>query len=461
MKTLISFLIATFVVSYAFSQSIGGAWYGMLNVSNTQLLVVLNVDDSGGELKATLDSPDQGAFGIPITIITFKNNQLNFVCDAAHLSYTGTFTNDHFEGTFKQGQSIPMALTREKPVRKPVVRPQEPKAPFPYTEEEVTFRNEKAGITLAGTLTTPTSKGKHPAVVLISGSGPQNRDEELMGHKPFWILADYLTREGIAVLRFDDRGVGKSEGDQGSATSVDFSTDAESAFCYLKTRSDIDSKSIGLMGHSEGGLIAPMVAARNHELGFIVMLAGPGMTGKELLPEQAALISKASGVSDENIRIGREINNVIYSMIDTVTPTEELAKKLNDYIDKMVAENKMPSELSSKEMIDIQMKQLISPWMRYFLNYDPRPALRKVTCPVLALNGEKDLQVPPVENLREIEKALKEGGNSNYTIKQFNGLNHLFQECKTGSPEEYSSIEQTFSPDAMKQIATWITKQTK
>ncbi|HQN93772.1 MAG TPA: alpha/beta hydrolase, partial [Prolixibacteraceae bacterium] len=268
-------------------------------------------------------------------------------------------------------------------------------------------------------------------------------------------------REGIAVLRFDDRGVGKSEGDQGSATSVDFSTDAESAFHYLKTRSEIDSKSIGLMGHSEGGLIAPMVAARNHELGFIVMLAGPGMTGKELLPEQAALISKASGVSDENIRIGREINNVIYSMIDTVTPTEELAKKLNDYINKMVAENKMPSELSSKEMIDIQMKQLISPWMRYFLNYDPRPALRKVTCPVLALNGEKDLQVPPVENLREIEKALKEGGNSNYTIKQINGLNHLFQECKTGSPEEYSAIEQTFSPVAMKLISTWITKQVK
>jgi pimeloyl-ACP methyl ester carboxylesterase len=286
---------------------------------------------------------------------------------------------------------------------------------------------------------------------LIPGSGPHDRDETLLGHKVFLVLADYLTRKGIVVLRVDDRGVGKSTGNLADATTADLATDAEAGVAYLKTRSEVDPHKIGLIGHSEGGLIAPMVAARNADVAFIVMMAGPGVPGDEILVEQVLLISEASGashdVAEKNATAEREVVTLVKQEKDNAVLEKDLREKLA---------GKIP-----EAQIDPTIKQLTSPWVRYFIAYDPAPALRKVKCPVLAINGEKDVQVPPKQNLPAIRRALEEGGNQHAEADELPGLNHLFQTAKTGVPSEYSEIEETMSPAAMEKIASWILKQLK
>lgn len=277
MKTLTILFTLLLSVCIVSAQEISGKWYGMLKLPGTELTIVVNISKTeAGAYTATMDSPDQGAFGIPVNSVTFENKQLELKIDALQAAYKAELVDMVLKGTFTQmGQDLNLNLSQEEIKKPKALRPQEPQKPYPYHDEEVTFTNSKAGIKLAGTLTLPNKSGKFPAVVLISGSGPQNRDEEVFGHKPFLVLADYLTRNGIAVLRFDDRGVNLSEGDHSTATSADFATDVESAVAYLKTRSEIDHKKIGLMGHSEGGLIAPMVAAKDKSIAFIVLLAGP------------------------------------------------------------------------------------------------------------------------------------------------------------------------------------------
>jgi pimeloyl-ACP methyl ester carboxylesterase len=310
----------------------------------------------------------------------------------------------------------------------------------------------------------PSKEGLFPAVVLISGSGPQNRDEELMGHKPFLVLSDYLTRNGIAVLRYDDRGTGKSKGIFSKGTSFDFSNDAEAAFNYLLTRKEIISNKIGIMGHSEGGLIAPMIAARNKNVGFIVLLAGTGLPGDQIMLLQQELIARADGSTEADIQKTKRVNKAVFDIVrkneNQTNLNAELSAYLKNELEKDTALSKSIG-MSVDDYIKSTLKQIASPWFQYFLKYDPQPVLTQVKCPVLAINGEKDLQVPPKEDLAAIKKALKKGGNKNFVTKELPGLNHLFQECKTGSPEEYGDIEQTFSPLALQEILQWIKLQTK
>lgn len=338
-------------------------------------------------------------------------------------------------------------------------RPQTPTKPYPYYSEEVRFRNDSANVTLAGTLTLPSKEGSYPVVILISGSGPQNRDEEILQHKPFLVLADHLTRNGIGVLRYDDRGTGESTGDFKTSTSLDFSKDAESAVQFLKTRQDIDTTKIGLAGHSEGGLIAPMVAARSRDIAFVVLMAGPGMELKKALLLQDGLIAKAYGMSDANVKKLVGINEKAYDLVIQSTDLQKLKTDMTRFVNDHISE--IPDKLITEQMTREQfaaarIEGLSSPWTQFMLKYDPGKTLEKVKCPVLAINGEKDMQVVPDENLAAISLALKKGGNSNVTIKKIPDLNHLFQECATGSPKEYQEIEQTFSPVALNEISRWI-----
>lgn len=453
------------------AQDITGQWNGVLKVQGTQLRVVFNVTADNGELKSTMDSPDQGAKGIPTTATTFENSTLKITIINAGIEYTGTLGDDNIiVGTFKQaGQSFPMNLTRgaieKEAIEKEVIaRPQEPKKPYPYYSEDITFENKEAKITLAGTLTLPKENGLFPVVILISGSGPQNRDEELLGHKPFLVLSDFLTRNGIAVLRYDDRGTAQSEGDFKAATSADFATDVESAIEYLKTRKEIDKKQIGLIGHSEGGIIAPMVANKSKDVAFIVLLAGTGLPGDQILLSQQRLIGKASGVRDELLQENELINKKAFDVVKKSNSLEQLEDDLTNLLNKFLVDNPItdiPQGMSSDDFVKLQITQVVNPWMQYFIKYDPSLALEKVKCPVLALGGEKDLQVPSKENLEAIKIALAKGGNKKVTIKELPNLNHLFQESITGTPNEYATIEQTFSPIALNEILKWIKAQTK
>ncbi|MCB0523285.1 MAG: alpha/beta fold hydrolase [Lewinellaceae bacterium] len=466
MRVLLLALIAILnTVALIAQQDISGQWNGLLKAPGAQLRVIFNVTKTDDGYTSTMDSPDQGAKGIPVTNTTFENSTVTFEASNLKMGYTGELKDNEIVGTFKQaGHEFPLNLSREVIEKETIRRPQEPTKPYPYYTEDVIFLNTKADIALAGTLTLPKKEGVFPVVVLITGSGPQNRDEELLGHKPFLVIADYLTRNGIAVLRYDDRGVGKSTGDFKAANSADFATDVESAIAYLKTRNEINQKQIGLMGHSEGGLIAPLVAARSKDVGFIVLLAGPGIRGDKILLAQMELIAKASGESEEEIKKSLDTNRKVFKLVHKSKNDEQLksdiSKILNEAIDEE-AEADIPGGMSKEAFISMQAKQIASPWMQYFLTYDPAPALQKVKCPVLALNGEKDLQVPSKENLAAIAKALKKGGNKNVSTKEFPGLNHLFQETKTGAPSEYAEIEQTFSPVVLEEILTWIQAQTK
>ncbi len=466
MKTFLILLITLFTSIRLTAQDISGQWNGALKVQGTQLRLVFNITKTDSGISSTMDSPDQGAKGIPSTTTNFENSILKITIANAKIEYEGTFGKDNIiVGTFKQGgQSFPMNLSKEVIKKEKLVRPQEPTKPYSYYSEDVTFENNKAGIILAGTLTLPKKDGVFPVVILISGSGPQNRNEELLGHKPFLVLSDYLTKNGIAVLRYDDRGTAMSKGDFQTATSADFATDVESAIAYLKTRKEINKKKICLIGHSEGGLIAPMVASKSKDVALIVLLAGTGIQGDRLLLLQQKLIGKASGISDEDLQKSELINRKVFDIVNKSNNLEQLNIDLTNYIKQSLTDNPnaaKPQGMSDDDFVKLQVNQIAKPWMQYFIKYNPAPVLEKVKCPVLAVNGEKDLQVPAKENLEAIKKALTKGGNKRVTTKEFSNLNHLFQECKTGSPNEYATIEQTFSPTALTEILKWLQTQTK
>jgi uncharacterized protein len=466
MRAAFILLFTVFASISLSAQDITGPWYGVLKVQGIQLRLVFNITKTSNGLSATMDSPDQGVKGMPITTTSFENSILKITIANAAIDYEGTISQDNkIIGTFKQGgQSFPLNLSKEKIEKIKLIRPQEPTKPYPYYTEDITFENKKAGISLAGTLTLPQKEGVFPMVILISGSGPQDRNEELFGHKPFLVLADYLTKNGIGVLRYDDRGIAKSKGNFAAATTADFANDVESALEYLKTRKEVDKNKIGLIGHSEGGLVAPIVASKVKEVAFIVLLAGSGIQGDQILLLQKKLIEKALGFTDEDIQKGQLANRKAFDIVNKSTSISQLKIDLKNHFEIALKDSLTigkPAGMSNQDFVTLQVNQIANPWMQYFINYNPAPVLEKVKCPVLAINGEKDLQVPPKENLEAIKKALTKGKNKKVTFLELPNLNHLFQECKTGSPEEYASIEQTFSPVAMAEILNWLQKVIK
>jgi pimeloyl-ACP methyl ester carboxylesterase len=446
--------------SSAPNRSVEGMWEGTLDAGAVKLRFVLKISrGADGSLTAKADSPDQGATNLQVDTISLNDSVMRFEMKQLMASYEGKLNGEASEiaGEFKQGGgTAPLTLKRVVKLTAPA-RPQEPKKPYPYDEEEVGYENKRDGVKLAGALTLPRSKGPFPAVLFITGSGPQDRNESLFGHKPFLLLADYLTRLGVATLRVDDRGIGGSTGSIANSTSENFAADVTAGIEYLKTRKEINPKQIGLIGHSEGGLIAPMVAAQNGDVAFIVMMAGTGLTGEEILYLQGAMIMKASGAKSEDLAKNRLTQETMFKILKEEKDPAETEKRLREALSKILTEEE---KKSSEQIIAAQIKQVNTPWFRYFLTCDPRPALRKVKCPVLALNGENDLQVPADENLREIDAALKTGGNADVTIVKLPKLNHLFQTSETGLLTEYGRIEETIAPVALKTMSDWILKRT-
>ncbi|MCZ6766824.1 MAG: alpha/beta hydrolase [bacterium] len=438
-----------------------GTWQGSLTVQGFSLRIVFRITmGPDGGLRCLLDSPDQGATDIPTSGVTFENGALRIDVEAVAGFYLGTANDDvsEFTGEWTQGgQARPLVLRRsEKPID--YSRPQDPRDPLPYNVEDVTFPNEEAGITLAGTLTTPATGRPSPCVLLISGSGPQDRDEAIAGHRPFFVLSDHLTRQGIAVLRVDDRGIGESTGNFGEATTEDFASDAAAGIRYLESRLEIRPRKIGLLGHSEGGLAAAMVAAQTGGIAFVVLVAAPGVVGDELLTMQARALSEAEGLPEALVRRNLAVQAAIFEALkksDSSTREERVRTVIRESLEDL--EPSEQQQLGNADAyVEAQVQMLTSEWFLFFLNYDPALALRNVSCPVLALNGELDLQVPPAENLGAIAAALKEGGNTEVTIQELSGLNHLLQTARSGAPSEYSTIPETISPVVMNIISEWI-----
>ncbi|MDQ2900492.1 MAG: alpha/beta fold hydrolase [Acidobacteriota bacterium] len=406
-----------------------------------------------GSLTGTFDSLDQGATALPISSVVQKDHAVSLEMTTIHGSFEGMLNADGTEisGEWKQSGALPLSFKRVEKLPS-MERPQDPKKPYPYREEEATYPNAQANIRLAGTLTLPPGTGPFPAVLLITGSGPQNRDEAIMGHRPFLVIADHLTRQGIAVLRADKRGVGKSTGNFATATTADFADDAEAGAQFLKARKEIDPARIGLLGHSEGAIIAPMIAARSNDVAFIVMMAGTAVPGDQISLFQQREINRSKGVPEAIAAQNEAIQNKL----------ADIVKHEND---PALAERRARALLQESGMpqaaIDVQAKTVLSPWVRYFWSYDPAPTLRKVKQPVLAVNGALDTQVSAAQNLPVIVRALEDGGNPDYEIVKFPKLNHLFQTAKTGDVSEYSTIDETVAPVALNAMTNWILRHTR
>ena len=440
-----------------------GQWLGTLQAGPARLRVVFHISaGAGGALAGTLDSIDQGLKGIPLSAVIATEGGVRFECAVLMGTFRGTLVGDVLDGQWSQGTvTLPLTLARVERVPE-LNRPQTPRPPYPYREELVAFDNPAApGVRLGATLTWPAGAGPFPAVVLLPGSGPQTRDEVVFGHAIFHVLADHLTRRGIAVLRADKRGVGASSGDFAKATTADLASDARAAIAFLKGRPQIDAQRIGLLGHSEGGAAAPM-AAGAADVAFVVLLAAPGVVGHELIVEQRRLIGRSAGVPEAQVARSTAVFARLVDAVRTEPDDAKAQAKMREIVGDAL-KDLTPAERGAAGDADAAtagMKFLTTPWFRYFLTLDPAPHLAKVTCPVLAINGEKDTQVGPLQNLPPIEAALKAAGNRGVTAQVIPGVNHLFQTCTTGSPAEYVTIEETISPKVLTLIADWIAART-
>ncbi|UCG56556.1 MAG: alpha/beta hydrolase [Phycisphaerales bacterium] len=444
--------------------NIEGNWLGTLRLpSDEELKIVFRlVRQDSGKLKGVLDSPDQYVFGVPIDVVAKENGHINLGGKAIGGGFEGTLTNEStLKGHWKQGGgSLPLVLRRVDSVPQPPERPQTPKPPFPYHQEEVSYPNPAADdVTIAGTLTRPRSEGPFPAALLIAGSGPHDRDETVCMHRPFFVLADYLTRRGIAVLRVDKRGVGSSTGDYGKATMADFASDVRAGIAYLRSREDVRAGEIGLIGHSAGADVAAIVAAASQDVSFIVMMAGTGVTGYQVIILQDLASAKSKGATDTELALIRPVIERYYAVAVEEKDNEIAAKKMQRIYDEMTEEQKHAYRWLKNGWTN-QIENCLSPGCRSTLQFDPKPHLIKVSCPVLAIIGEKDVQVIPNENLRGIREALKAGGNENHIVEELPSLNHLFQTADTGALAEYVTIEETIAPIALEKIGDWVRKQT-
>lgn len=420
-----------------------GDWRGTLQAGAVKLRLALHLGET-----STLDSLDQGAMGIPARMtrdgrrITVTIEQVGRI--EGELSEDG----NQITGFLNQGAAR-LPLTFERGTFAAAHRPQTPVAPFPYRSEEVGYDNpRRPGVHLAGTLTIPSGTGPFPAVLLITGSSAQDRDETIFEHKPFLVLADALTRRGVAVLRVDDRGVGGSTGASPHDTTADFATDVEAGVAWLKTRRDIDAARIGLLGHSEGGVIAPLVASRNEAIAFVVLLAGPGVRGADVIVEQVRAIARASGAPPAIVEQSAAMQRGLMDLL-LQTPDDVAARAaINAYF----------TDRGAPAPTEAVLAQLLSPWYRHYIAHDPGAALRSLKVPVLALLGGKDLQVPVSQNLPALREALQ--ANPGARVVELPGLNHLFQTATTGSVEEYGSITETIAPAVLQMIGDWILSTT-
>ena len=465
-KYLCICMIAACMVCTAAAQSVTGRWAGKLQVTGGQLTLVLRIQEGeGGKLSAFLDSPDQGAYDIPCDSVVYSAPHLKVIMGAIGGQYEATLEDNSLRGQFTQGgASSPLVLTPSAEEDRSTLHPQEPKKPYPYLAEEVRFVNPTDGDTLAGTLTMPTTPGPHRAVVMITGSGPQSRDEPVMNHRPFLVWADALTRLGIAVLRYDDRGVGASTGNFNEARTADLARDVEAAVDYLRSRKEIDNQRIGLIGHSEGGMIAPIVAvSRPKDVSFIVLLAAPGLRGDSILVMQNEIISRRSHTPDSIREATAQLNRSLFALlVPPTTDEEELRQSLAEVLRDAFFDGPLAPPMPHEQVelaINQEMEMLTAPWMRDFLRYDPAPMLSSVQCPVLAVQGSEDVQVPAAANLPIVEKALTLHGNKAVTVKEFPGLNHMLQHCQTCLPDEYGEIRETVSPEVLQFVGEWIMKR--
>jgi len=445
----------------AASASITGLWMGTLKSNGMNLRIAFEITEaSENNYTAVIHSIDQGAMNIPLTAVTVNGDSLRLELKSVFV-YEGILRTDGktIEGRWIQGEATPFVVQRIDKLPD-LTRPQDPKKPYPYTEEEVTYENPKAGITLVGTLTIPSGTGPFPAVVLLTGSGPQNRNEELFNHRPFLVLSDYLTRRGIAVLRADDRGVGGSTGNFSKGTTGDFTEDGLAGIAFLKGRSEIKSDRIGLIGHSEGAMMAPIAATRSKDVAFIVMLSGPGQRFADIIIFQILRGAKSKGADENLFALKRSWHRRLYAILEEDTNNAKAAEKIRALHATLTSDEKEKLDWPDAKLDDKIQSQL-KPWWRYAMQYDPRATLMNVRCPVLALNGEKDMQVPAKENVTAISDALRAGGNTHFMVLEIPGVNHAFQTAQTGMELEYAKIEETMSPVVLQTIADWIIAQTR
>lgn len=467
---LVATLLATFTSLLAVAaQPEAQRWKGVIELPGMKLEFTVRLTHAGeaGQAAGTMDIPMQGLSGAELSDVEVTPEAVTFTLALPSMpanAHAHFFAKLEDDGTTARGELrqaggvFPLVLERiAADAEVGPSRPQHPTPPYPYTQREVAYTNAQDGTRLAGTLTLPPGAGPHPVVVLITGSGPQDRDETVFAHKPFLVIADHLTRRGVAVLRADDRGVGGSTGSVSESTSHDFSQDVLAAIAMLKTIPEIDPARIGLVGHSEGGIIAPMVAADSRDVAFIVMLAGTGLRGRDILTLQTGALFRAAGVQGEPLENVLKHHRRLMDLIEGQAERDELSAAARDLIrSQQAVQGGAADESLIESTAEQALRSLDTPWLRHFLLLDPREALRRVKVPVLALFGELDLQVPPRENMPEIEKALMEAGNRDVTIRELPRLNHLFQTATTGLVAEYALIEETFAPAALDAMTEWI-----
>jgi uncharacterized protein len=438
-----------------------GDWLGYLRINAITLKIVFHIKTDGSGYKATMDSPDQGAHGLIFKQVIWNAPRLTMQMPEISGVYSGELKGDSLIGEWLQGNvMVPLNLVRDNgEATDPNPRPQLPQAPFNYVIKEVKVKNPIGNFELAGTLTIPKGKGPFPAVILVSGSGPHDRDGSMFGHKPFWVLAHELTRSGIAVLRYDDRGVGASKGKFRGAKTSDFANDARTMLNYVRTVPEVNPQRTGVIGHSEGGLIAWLLAQDSIPPAFVISLAGPGTAIDELMLLQTQMMAQDAGLSDEEVAKSVALNRELYQLVKSHDDSGALRTKVTaKLVDYKKSNGEDPKSVQALQEIGATTMTLVDPWFREFIRYDPVSLIQKITIPVFAVNGHLDRQVSANENLRSISDNLIVATLVRSRIQQYPGLNHLFQSAQTGNPNEYGKLRETFSPQVMEDIADWIFK---
>lgn len=468
--TILAFALFNFA-SFSQAEKFTGNWYGTLNVG-VELKIVFHISQTeNGSFVSTADSPDQSAFGLKCDTTFIKNDEIKIEMKMMGASYSGKLTNDSvISGNFFQRIDIPLTLTKKTNPKTAIrKRPQTPQPPFAYKSEDISYTNKEKSIQFGATITIPEGKGPFPAIVLISGSGPQNRNCDILGHQLFSVLADHFTNKGFIVLRYDERGIAKSTGRFSDATTADFANDASAGVDYLLSRPEVDKNKIGLIGHSEGGIVAPMVASQRNDINFIVLLAAPGIPVLTMMAEQNEAIAFNNGASEV---AAKEFGLLYKRVIPTIASAKDSLYALQEstILIENWAKGKDKELLSALNLVTAKKRfeyvytlvsQIRTKWFQYFLNISPAVYLEQLKCKVLALNGDKDIQVISSSNLAGISKALKNSKAKKYEIKELNGLNHLFQHCTSCTVNEYAENKETFSPDALLIISNWLDKKIK